>query len=119
MLPSKPKILCDANIPYKINKLFEDQGFDVIRPAKFAEDEEIIKLANSEKRVIFSFDKDFGNIKLFPPEKSSGIVVIRIKPPLIKTVFSSLTNLLNAIKPPEFKGRLFVLSLSGFRTYPK
>src|SRR3989338_4102882 len=119
MLHSKPKLLCDANVPYRLNKLLEEQGFDVIRPSYRAEDEEIAEKAKSEKRIILSFDRDFGNIKLLPPEKYSGIIFIRIRPPLIDSTFSSLINLFNSVKHSEIKGRLFVISLSGFRIYPK
>ncbi|MBI2449252.1 DUF5615 family PIN-like protein [Candidatus Pacearchaeota archaeon] len=120
MLPSNiPKLLCDANIPYKLSNLLKKQGFDIIEPPSFAKDSEVAELSNSENRVILTFDRHFGNINLFPPEKYSGIVFIRIMPPLINSVFLSLTNLFNSVKSSEFKGKLFILSLAGFRVFPK
>ena len=115
---SKLKLYSDENIPDKVIELLEKEGFDVKRAPFRSDDGEIAKEAASEGRIILSFDRHLGNILLFPPEKYSGIVLIRIRPPLIKTVFSSLMFLFKSVKPSEFKGKLFTLKLFGFRTFP-
>ena len=116
-----PKLLCDENIPWKVVKLLEKQGFNV-KKAFFdpgeSDDELIAEQAKTEDRVILSFDRHFGNILLFPPEKYGGIIFIRIRPPLIDTVFSSLMNLFSLVRPSEFKGKLYALKPFGFRVYP-
>lgn len=119
LLSKKPKLLCDANIPFKLSRLLTEKGFDLIESPPFAEDSEIAELAKSEERVILTFDRDFGNINLFPPKEYFGIVFIRIRPPLINSVLSALINLFNSVESLEFKGKLYVLSLSGFRIFPK
>src|SRR3989338_11465118 len=119
MSSSRPKLLSDENIPNKLVELLTNEGFDVKKAPFSAEDEEVADLAESEGRVILTFDRHFGNILLFPPEKYSGIVFIRIHPPLIKTVFSSLLNLFEKVRPSEFKGKLFTLSSFDFRIFPK
>jgi len=118
-LSNKPKLLCDANIPFKLSKLLKETGFDIIEPPLYAKDSEIAKLAKLENRVILTFDRHFGNITLFPPEKYFGIIFIRIRPPLINSVLSSLIKLFESVEHSEFKGRLYILSLSGFRVFPK
>jgi len=115
----KPKLLADANIPYKVVKLLLERGFDVITPPSFAKDDEVAKLAKSKERIIITFDRHFGNILLFPPEKYAGIIFIRINPPIINSVFSALIKLFDNVKPDDFKGKLYVLSLPGFRVFPK
>ena len=121
MLPSqhKPKLFCDENIPKKLVELLIKSGFDVKTPELRSKDSEIIEKALSENRVLLTFDRHFGNVLLFPPEKYAGVIFIRINPPLIKPVFSSLGRLFNSVKPSEFKGKLFTLTLSGFREYPR
>ena len=118
-LSDKPKLLCDANVPHKLSKLLAEEGFDLIIPPQHAEDSEVAQLANLENRVMITFDRHFGNINLFPPEKYSGIILIRISPPLISTLFSSLIKLLTSVKYSEFKGKLYTLSLSGYKIFPK
>ncbi len=116
---SKLKLLCDENIPHKLVELLIGEGFDVERVPSSLEDKNITKLGHIKNRVILTFDKDFGNILLFPPEEFSGIVLIRIRPPLISTVFSSLLKLFDEVKPSEFRGRLFSLSVSGYRVFKR
>src|SRR3989338_1301897 len=79
---SKLKLYSDENIPDKVIELLEKEGFDVKRAPFRSDDEEIAKEAKSDGRIILSFDRHLGNILLFPPEKYSGIVLIRIRPPL-------------------------------------
>ncbi|MBI2652875.1 DUF5615 family PIN-like protein [Candidatus Woesearchaeota archaeon] len=119
MSSSKPKLLSDENIPNKLVELLLNEGFDVKKAPRGAGDKELADLSNSEGRVILSFDKHFGNILLFPPEEYKGIVFIRIHPPLIRSVFSSLINLFDKVKASEFKGKLFTLSSFDFRIFPK
>ncbi|MEK6869301.1 MAG: DUF5615 family PIN-like protein [Nanoarchaeota archaeon] len=116
---SKPKLYSDENIPDKVVRLLEEEGFDVKKAAFRSDDEEIAEEAKSEGRVILSFDRHLGNILLFPPEKYAGIIFIRIRPPLIDSVFPSLMNLFKSVKLSEFKGRLFTLTPFGFRDFPK
>ena len=119
MHPSKIRILADENIPAKIIELLEKENFNIKRAPRGTDDNEIANIAKSENRIIITFDRDFGNILLFPPQQYSGIIFIRIRPPLINTTFSAILNLLKLVKPEEFKGKLFVLLAHGFRVYPK
>ena len=116
---SKPKLYSDENVPDKVVRLLDKEGFDVKKAPFLSEDEEIAEEASSECRVILSFDRHLGNILLFPPEKYAGIIFIRIRPPLIDAVFSSLISLFGSVKLSEFKGRLFTLTPFGFRSHPK
>ena len=115
---SKLKLYLDENVPDKVTELLKKEGFDIKRASFRSDDEEIAKEAKSEGRIILSFDRHFGNILLFPPEKHSGIVFIRIRPPLIKIVSSALMFLFRSVKPSEFKGNLFTLRPFGFRRFP-
>ncbi len=116
---NKLKLLCDENLPHKLVELLKTKEFDVERAPFGSDDAEVAELAKSENRVILTFDRHFGNTLLFPPEEYSGIVFIRIRPPLIQSVFSSLLTLFKLVKSSEFKGKLFTLSLEGFRVFPR
>jgi predicted nuclease of predicted toxin-antitoxin system len=115
----KLRLLCDENVPHRLASLLESEGFNVARPVSGSDDSEVARKATSAGRVLVTFDKDFSNILLFPPERHAGIVFVRIRPPLIETVFSALVSLFKAVKHEDFKGKLFVLSVGRFRVYPK
>ena len=115
---SSLKLFSDENVPSKVVELLEKEGFDIKKASFRSKDEEIAVAATAESRVILTFDRHFGNVLLFPPDKYSGIIFIRIRPPLVKTVVLSLLNLFKSVKPSEFKGKLFTLNAFGFRRYP-
>lgn len=75
-------------------------------------------MSKEESRIILTFDKHFLNKKLFPSEEHTGIIVFKIRPPLIDTTFSILSKLLKQVESYEFKGRLFVISPFRFISYP-
>ena len=112
---SKPKILCDENIPIKVTELLIKEGFDVKKAPFGFTDQQISKLSKLESRTILTFDKHFINRKLFPPEEHHGIVFLDIHPPMIDNTFLALSNLFKKVKSLEFKGNLFILSKLGFR----
>jgi len=112
---NKPKLISDENIPIKITELLKKQGFDIKKIPLNSSDKELSKIAKSESRVILTFDKHFINKRLFPPKEHLGIIFLDIHPPLINTVFLSLSNLFQKVKPSELKGKLFILSSFGFR----
>jgi len=118
-LNSQLKLLCDEDVPKKVVDSLLKEGFDVKRVPFGASDKKVAELAKLEGRVLITFDRHFTNPFLFPPEEYSGIIFIRIRPPLIKTVLSALLNLFRSLKPSEFKGKLFTLRPIWFKLYPK
>jgi predicted nuclease of predicted toxin-antitoxin system len=121
MSPSRKglRLLCDENIPIKVVESLRSIGFNVSTPPAGLDDVMVAELSRRDNRILITFDKHFGNTLLFPPEKYMGIVFIRIRPPLIKTVLDSLINLFKLVKSADFKGKLFVLSIEGFRIFPR
>lgn len=75
------KLLADVNIEKLIIDNLMERGYDikgVININKHLIDEEILNLANSEKRVIITNDKDFGEIVYRQKLISSGIILLRL-----------------------------------------
>ncbi|MBU1501627.1 MAG: DUF5615 family PIN-like protein [Nanoarchaeota archaeon] len=114
----KLKFLSDENFPTEVTKLLIKQGHDIKKVSLGSTDKQLFKIAKSESRVILTFDKHFLNKKLFPPKESFGIVVLKITPPLINTIFSLLSKLFKEVEPSKFKGRLFIISIFAFRISP-
>ena len=116
-LSPKPRLLCDENVPAKVKESLALEGFSVKMPIPRSLDEDVAKLAKSEGRVLVTFDRHFANTLLFPPAEYAGIVFVKIRPPLIRAVLDALLNLFGSAR--EFEGKLFVLSETGFRLFPK
>ena len=112
---NKPKLISDENIPVGLIELLIKDGFDIKKIPLGATDKILSKLAKAESRVILTFDKHFIDKNLFTSKEHPGIIFIDIHPPRIDVIFSSLSKLFNEISQAEFSGKLFILSLFGFR----
>ena len=116
---NKPKLLCDENLPSELIKLLSKDGFEIKRVILGSDDLNVGELAKSEKRVLLTLDKHFLNKAKFPPKEFSGIIFINIHPPLIESLHFSLSKLFNSVDPSDFKGRVFNLTNSGFKVFPR
>lgn len=73
----------DENLPIEIAELFINAGHD----AKTVNDQQmqgaidpvLIQVCKSEQRVLVTLDIDFTDIKAYPPEEFSGIIVLRVR----------------------------------------
>lgn len=98
---SKPRLLADENIPRTVITTLREKGYDVVSVWELKpgmSDEEVVKLAIKESRIIITFDKDFGRIALLKPN-IMGVIPLRIPPlnPLyvVEKVLSALERIEN------------------------
>lgn len=106
-------------IPFSIVNSLRSLNYEVFdlreRNLYSLSDEEILKLAKEKNLVLITFDKHFSNIIKYPPEKFSGIIRIRIHPPLIEDIINALKSLLEKVKIHEMRGKLIGLEKEGYR----
>lgn len=75
-------LLVDENIPYDAVTALRDKGHDVVwirEVARGSADKEVLARAEKEKRILITFDKDFGELAYhsYLP-LSCGIILFRI-----------------------------------------
>ncbi|MBU6158565.1 MAG: DUF5615 family PIN-like protein [Bacteroidetes bacterium] len=76
------KLLANENIPYPSIKYLRDKGFDILAAGldfSGIKDSEILQLAIAQQRIIFTFDRDYGELIFrhdFKPE--NGVVYLRL-----------------------------------------
>ena len=85
------KLLLDANLSPKtrqyLGEKFNFNIIDLITEGKYnLTDEKVIKLAKRQKRVIITFDLDFGEIYYFSERGKVGIIVLRIENQTVESV---------------------------------
>jgi hypothetical protein len=65
------RFLCDQNVPEPLTKFFEAQSQDVIRSkdvvGEAAKDPVVARFAIEEKRILVSWDRDFGQQRFMAP----------------------------------------------------
>lgn len=84
------KFLLDANLSPETATYLAEQGFDSksVNTEKLGNltDPEIVLIAKKEKRVIITFDLDFGEIYHEKERGSVGIIVLRLKDQTIENI---------------------------------
>ena len=77
------KFKIDENLPVEISEMLTDADYDskTVNDQKLqgSKDSVIIEICKSEQRVLITLDIDFADIRLYPPEQYSGIIVLRDK----------------------------------------
>lgn len=88
------RILANENVPGEIVQSLRAQGHDIVWiriEAPGSTDSEVLALAQTEKRIIMTFDKDFGELAFrWGLPATSGIILLRL-------IASSPTQLQQAV----------------------
>lgn len=75
------RIKLDENLSWRLKEIIEQQGHDVSTAASEnllgKRDVDIALAAKEEKRMIFSLDLDFADLRKFPPGTHPGMIVFR------------------------------------------
>jgi len=109
------RFLIDENVRLEIAEFLRNEGHDIKTIPSGIENSEVIRLAQKEQRILLTHDIHFSNILLYPPKQYSGIIRIKIHPPLVDKIVSALKYLLSKTSPEEFDKKLFVLEKDNFR----
>ncbi|MCL4322687.1 MAG: DUF5615 family PIN-like protein [Deltaproteobacteria bacterium] len=90
----RPKVISEAGIEAllrcllemakrSISEMLTNAGYDskTVNDQKLqgSKDSVLIEICKSEQRVLITLDIDFTDIRLYPPEECSGIIVLRGK----------------------------------------
>lgn len=111
------KFLADENVEKAVVDLLRKRGHDVIYIAEKSpslSDDEVLKLARREHRILVTNDKDFGELVFLQGKLSDGILLLRLMDESASRKASYIDNLLRQMKK-ELKGRFVVLTESGVR----
>lgn len=76
------KFIADVNVEKAVVDFLRDEGYDVKWIPDFdrtALDEGLLKLANKERRILVTNDKDFGELKFRQRKLSVGIILFESK----------------------------------------
>jgi predicted nuclease of predicted toxin-antitoxin system len=112
----------DENFGQTIQRLFLDQGHDCVtvrdEHLAGAPDEDVLRAACNEKRVLVTMDYDFSNVLRYPPHQTSGIIVInapgRASLPLLKNIVALM---LNAVSDNRIRGKLWIVEPGRIREH--
>ena len=115
------KFLADENISPKTVKFLRERGWDVKDIYEVGlqgcTDEEVIRFAAAQERLILTFDLDFAQMYYFRGNPVFGAIVLRVEPQVPADVNAVLEKFLSNSKVnlEEYANALIVVDRKKFR----
>ena len=108
----------DENLPREMATLFGEAGHDAVtildQQMGGEKDQDIATVCLNEGRALITLDLDFSDIRVYPPHRYPGIVVLRVssqlREDLLETGVRLLENLITTLQ-----GQLWIVEDSRIR----
>jgi len=112
------KLLLDQDVYAATARFLLDLGHDVVLVASIglsrAQDQEILRVAQEQKRVLVTRDRDFGNL-VFVRELGAGVIYLRVLPSTLNAVHAELARVLNLHTETQLAQSFVVVEPGGHR----
>jgi predicted nuclease of predicted toxin-antitoxin system len=103
----------DENLPIDIAEWLRQEGHDaatVLEQQLGGEaDVGIALLCQREKRALVTFDTDFADIRAYPPDQYSGLIVLRLRRQDKPHVLGLLPRLTQVLSKEPLEGHLWIV----------
>jgi predicted nuclease of predicted toxin-antitoxin system len=107
------KFKVDENLPVEAAELLRQAGHDAItvleEELEGSHDSSIAAICQQEHRALVTLDKDFADIRTYPPSDYSGLVVIRIPRQDKPSVLGLIERLLPLLDQEQLSQRLWIV----------
>jgi len=109
----------DENLPAEAATALKEYGYDAQsvwdESLSGAPDDVISASARAESRVLLTLDTDFANIRAYPPDRHSGIIVLRLKTQDKRTLIAFIGRLCSVLKQRSPVGELWIVEHDRIR----
>lgn len=116
------RLKLDENIDVRLAESLRAHGHDahtvLDEGLGGAEDPAVLAAAVAEGRTLVTLDLDFANTLRFPPDRATGIVLLRPARATLPQVAALLDDALPELVRRELTGRLVVVEPGRLRIYP-
>lgn len=112
------RFLLDQDVFALTARFLVDAGHDVVLVAQIglsqASDEEILKTAQKQQRILVTRDRDYGNL-VFVRAIGAGVIYLRVLPSTTNAVHTELARILQTYSEVELTGAFVVVEPDGHR----
>ena len=117
------KFKTDENLPMEVVTTLGDHGHDAISVVEQnlggATDGAVADVCRMEQRALMTLDLDFADIRTYPPEDYSGIIVVRPKVQTVSAIVGLTEQVVRLLENSSPVGQLWILDESHVRIRPK
>lgn len=119
------KFKLDENLGATLERLIRNSGHDVEtvhgEGVSGCDDQHLAELCDSESRCLVTLDKEFGNPMVYPPNRFSGIVLLRSTGGGAEELLASVGTLIEAALSLDqalgLRGKLWIVQPGKVREY--
>ena len=108
----------DENLPKEMAALFSEAGHDAVtvldQQMSGQEDSDIAAVCLNEGRALVTLDLDFADVRVYPPRRYQGIVVLRVSSQLREHLLDVGAGLLGNLNS-ALQGQLWIVEDSRIR----
>jgi predicted nuclease of predicted toxin-antitoxin system len=112
------KLLLDQDVYAATARFLVNLGHDVVLVASIglsrSQDQEILRVAQEQNRILVTRDRDFGNL-VFVRELGAGVIYLRILPSTQNVVHAELERVLSVHGETELAQSFVVVEPGGHR----
>ena len=112
------RFLVDENVRKEVIAFLREAGHDVMRAPRSTANGLLFALIQQESRILITHDKDFSNVKAYPPERTPGIMCLRVDPAINDVVIDALRRVLASVPAERLVGRLLLVEPTGIIVWP-
>ena len=109
----------DENVHPDVAGYLRGQGHDAVtvwdEALRGIPDADLVQVCRSENRTLVTLDLDFADIRVYPPERFAGMIVLRLAGPSRNHVLRVVTRLLPMLVESKGVGQLWVVDEQNVR----
>ncbi len=109
----------DENLPVETAVLFKDAGHEATTVAEQnlagATDERIYAICKEEQIILLTLDSGFADIRLYPPDEHSGIIVFRTRRQDRQRILHAVKRVIQTLASERVGERLWIVDETRIR----
>ncbi len=107
------KFKVDENLPIEVAQLLREAGHDVFtvheQDMVGTKDRVLAEVCRSEKRAMVTLDTHFADIRTYPPENYSGLIVLRLTRQDKPHILEVMGRALKLFSSEPLEGKLWIV----------
>jgi predicted nuclease of predicted toxin-antitoxin system len=115
------RLKLDENLPPGLADVCREAGHDASTVLDESlsghPDEDVFAAARDEERALVTLDLDFSNPLRFPTANMAGVVVLRVRRPVVRAIEQTLRSVLPRLSADALKGKLWIVEPGRIRQH--
>jgi len=109
----------DENLPIEISEVLINAGYNAKtvneQQLQGVKDPLLINVCKSESRILVTLDTDFSDIRAYPPQEFSGIIVLRVGSQAKQHVLKVFQRIISLIQQEPVNQHLWIVEETKVR----